>query len=48
MLVSMSALIKEAVAYESTLGIAIKPHLKKKTTSKLLFKNKKPNTNIHF
>lgn len=29
--VCMSGLIKEAVAYESTLGIAIKPHLKKKT-----------------
>jgi hypothetical protein len=32
-IVSISNLIKEAVAYESTLGIAIKPHLSKKARS---------------
>ena len=31
--VSMSNLIKEAVAHESVLGIAIRPHLQKKTNS---------------
>jgi adenylate kinase len=32
--VSMSNLIKEAVAHESVLGIAIRPHLQKKTNSR--------------
>ena len=32
--VSISGLIKEAVAYDSSLGLAIKPHLSKKARSK--------------
>jgi len=40
--VSMSMLLKEAVANESMLGVAIKPHLVKKSKSRLLKCGGKP------
>jgi adenylate kinase family enzyme len=34
---SMAMLLKEAVAHQSFLGVAIKPHMAKKTKSKRVF-----------